>query len=199
MMRGDIAIGARFGRLIVLSASGLTRWKERLWTCACDCGLTAVVQGKNLRKGTMSCGCLGPILASALRTKHGKRRSREYSSWRSMRDRCLRITSKDYPSYGGRGITICEKWDSFEQFLVDMGPRPDGLTLERLDVNGNYEPGNCAWATPREQQRNRRMVVMVQSGGEQLRMTEIAERSGISYGAAYQRAKKEGTYCATRR
>ena len=107
-----------------------------------------------------------------------------------MRQRCSNSNNKDWNHYGGRGITVCERWLSFENFLADMGPKPPGLSLERIDNDGNYEPGNCKWATNLEQMRNRRCSIYLTISGERLPLIEWARRYGVRYGTAHRRFRK---------
>lgn len=148
-----------------------TTYKYPMWICECDCGnTTGPVLGQALKKGsTKSCGCLqrerssewaNTVLKFSAK-KHGLSYHPLYDTWCTMRHRCNVPTSKSYENYGGRGISVCSRWDtdkggSFENFLEDMGEKPAGLTLERLDVNGDYCPENCCWATHHQQGRNRR-------------------------------------------
>lgn len=125
-------------------------------------------------------------------TKHGMRGTPAYYSWCSAIARCHNPASKDFPSYGARGITVCERWRaSFENFAADMGERPAGTTLDRFPRNdGNYEPGNCRWATRSEQQRNRHCSVFVQWHGRATHLADVAADLGVTYGAAYMQFKR---------
>ena len=159
MKKFDLA-GQRFGRLVVIENTGSV-CQRIVWLCQCDCGLTTHVPTAWLRNGnTRSCGCLGrearSAAASAANTTHGMTRTPTYESWFNMRRRCQETSHKSFKNYGARGISVCEHWAKFENFLADMGDAPAGMSIERVNVDGNYEPGNCKWATSQEQSRNRR-------------------------------------------
>lgn len=180
--------GLRFGRLVTLADAGRSADKHRLWLCRCDCGNEVIRQSNVIQRSeTPSCGCA----ASDVQVKHGGKYTREYSSWQSAIQRCENKFSKDYARYGARGIQICARWrESFEEFREDMGPRPPKTTLERNDVDGNYEPGNCVWATATTQSRNKRKSIWLDWNGERRHLSEIAEMLGITYGAAFMRLKR---------
>lgn len=154
----DIA-GNTYGRLKVISYEGLNKFKVSLWKCLCECGNYTTVAKSDLLPGhTVSCGCKSKEHQSTFGIKHGLSRvgNKTYKSWECMRSRCNNSNHKNYKYYGGRGIVICERWNSFENFLEDMGERPEGKTLDRIKVNGNYEPNNCKWSTYKEQSLNKR-------------------------------------------
>lgn len=149
--------GQQFARLRVIRFVGTNRFNKAVWLCRCDCGQQAKVISGSLCSGrTQSCGCLNRESTVRRSTKHGHRRivatTPEYSSWRSMVTRCTDPNNISYKNYGAKGICVCERWlHSFENFLADMGPRPDGATLGRTLDLGNYEPGNVFWMTLAEQ------------------------------------------------
>jgi len=150
--------GMKFGRLLVVSEYGRNNRKNVIWNCLCDCGKMSTVISNHLTKGNIkSCGCLSAEKAKSRMTTHGKSKTPEYEIWCGMIKRCLNENNKSYVNYGGRGISVCERWGHFENFLADMGPRPSQYhSLERKEVDGNYNPENCKWATRTEQARNTR-------------------------------------------
>ncbi len=167
--------GQRFVRLLVLErvSKGSYKTSNSMWKCVCDCGHFRTVSSSNLKSGkAKSCGCLRAEMTSKMargnkfkKSKHGLSGSRIYNSWSSMISRCKHQSSGSYKDYGGRGILVCDRWsdhkNGFQNFLSDMGERPEGMTLDRINNDGNYEPENCRWATPKEQISNRRAYKIV--------------------------------------
>lgn len=149
--------GLRFGKLLVIRRSGSGRSGKSKWLCRCDCGNEKSILGCSLRNGrTRSCGCS----SEKQRPKDGwhKDKKPEYTVWIGIKQRCYNPKASGYSYYGERGIRVCERWlNSFDDFYFDMGPKPSPKhSIDRIDVNGNYEPSNCKWATPNEQARNKR-------------------------------------------
>lgn len=174
--------GQRFGRLVVVSeAPKLPRKKAGTrWHCRCDCGKKITTETGALRSGhTQSCGCYHKDQVADASSTHGMTRSPEWRAWRAMVARCTVPTNGSYPNYGGRGISVCDRWRTFENFIADMGPRPPGTTLDRYpNNNGNYEPGNCRWATRSQQDSNKRTTVMVTFEGKTKTYSEWARELG---------------------
>lgn len=182
--------GQKYGRLTAVSFSHGSN-NHSYWNWACDCGNQIITSSVHVKRGaTKSCGCLNKESAQARFFKHGLKNTREYNSWRAAKNRCYQPTGIGYKNYGGRGIVMCEEWkDSFNQFLEDMGPCPEGMTLERLDTNGPYSPQNCAWKSRKEQARNKRYNLKIKHEGKEILLVELAEQLGISYGALLHRHK----------
>jgi hypothetical protein len=142
-------IGQRFAMLKILAFAGRDKKSNLSATVQCDCGTKKEMLVKSLLAGhSVSCGCRAKV--------HGMRWTKEYSIWCAMRARCERPKNKCYAIYGGRGIKVCERWQTFTNFYADMGQCPEGCSIDRRDPNGDYEPGNCRWATPHQQAQNRR-------------------------------------------
>lgn len=186
----QLETGQRFGRLSIVREGPRTAAGKRSWVCRCECGNEVTIQQSNLTTGnTTSCGCYRVETTVERVRTHGQSQSPEYHAWVNMRARCFNPKSGFYPSYGGRGITVCDRWrDSFETFLADVGPRPSGdHSLDRIDVDGDYEPGNVRWATKEGQAQNKRDNRRVTVKGETKTVAEWARELGVSPKRIYTR------------
>ena len=177
--------GDCFGRLTVVKRAPKGEWKTKNseWMCECICGVSLVVQSSNLRSGkTVSCGCYNKEQVKKRSTTHGSHSSPEYDAWQHMKSRCTNPNTMYYANYGGRGIRVCAEWlNSFEAFYRDVGPRPsDKHSLDRIDVNGDYVPENCRWATKVEQARNRTTTTYIRYNDSLVSLADAAELSGVS-------------------
>jgi hypothetical protein len=191
--RGKDYTGMRFGLLTAIGPVGRTNSGGIAWLCSCDCGEVTRVAQTNLRRNR-SCGCL----RKATTRTHGHARdgrvTAEYRAWLNMRERCAGPGSRHYYLYGARGITICTRWldgadgaRGFECFLADMGPKPGPKhSLDRINGCGNYEPGNCRWATPHEQANNLRTNLLITVDGQTRTAAEWSRAIGVSRSSVYQ-------------
>lgn len=177
----------RFGRLIAVRRIPSPRNK---WLCKCVCGNEVIVFASNLtRRHSTSCGCASLEAV----TTHGKSRTPEYRAWINIRTRCTDQTTPYWPLYGGRGIKVCDRWQSFDAFLADMGPRPEGHSIDRENVNGDYEPSNCRWADKKTQGRNKRVQRMVVVNGRSMTLAEAVEGKGLLYNTVLYRLRRGWT------
>ena len=182
--------GERFGRLLVLQRDGANKHGQVKWWCECDCGVRKHVLGTLLTKGeTKSCGCLHREVTSNVSKTHGMSKTPIWSIHRSMMDRCHLPTSQAYDRYGGRGIQVCERWQKFEDFYADMGDKPDGMSLERIDNDGDYCPENVRWASTKEQANNRRNSRWIEFNGQRKTLAQWAEEYGVKLGTLWSRLK----------
>lgn len=182
--RRDLA-GRQFGMITVLSYSHTISGRAQ-WLCECQCGNRKVIPAEHLRDGVKSsCGCV-PINRT-----HGMRGTRIYTIWKNIRARCTNTKERGYANYAGRGIRLCERWYKFENFYSDMGDPPTPKhSIDRINNNGNYEPGNCRWATPTEQARNRRNSVIVEHNGISMTCAEWDQSRGFPQGTIARRIRK---------
>lgn len=185
--------GQLFGMATVLRFDRI-KSRRAQWIIRCACGTVKSVDGGNLRIGhTLSCGCLRSetsIISGKANKTHGMSQDRTYKCWSGMIQRCRNPNDHGYKDYGGRGIKICQRWSSFENFYADMGPRPDGLSIERKNNDGDYEPSNCKWATGLEQHNNTRRSVRIEWAGKVLTLTQWARERSISKSTLWGRIKK---------
>lgn len=190
--------GQRYGRLTVIEFAGIHRTGEARWRCKCDCGGERVITRWRLKNKTRSCGCLqreavARMMATEKRGRtHGRSYDALYRTWQAMINRCECPTSGPYKHYGARGIGVCERWrNSFEAFASDVGERPSQAhSLDRVDVNGHYEPGNVRWATASEQSNNRRTSRFLEIGGLRKTVAGWSQMHGIAETTIHERLRR---------
>ena len=174
----------KFGLLKVIDFAYMKNHRS-YWLCRCECGNEKIVAARQLKSGqTKSCGCL--------HRKHGQFGTRLYHIWNRMKDRCYNENHKSYKDYGGRGVVVCDEWNDFkcfEEWAITNG-YDDDLTIDRIDVNGNYEPSNCKWSTKKEQANNKRNNHFVTCNGERRTITEWAEITGVTTQTIYKRLRR---------
>jgi len=176
----------KFGRLTVLGElPNRSKDGRIMWRCLCECGATIERTAKTVRTGnTKSCGCINKerlTLRNKAGAKHGMSNTPTFNVWTNMKERCLNPNHNSYHRYGGRGITICDRWlESFQNFYDDMGPMPEGMSIDRVDVDGDYEPSNCRWATSEEQSNNRANNRVLEFKGRKQTIAQWAREVGVS-------------------
>lgn len=194
--------GQRYGLLVVLELADVDRRNpaasKPLWRCLCDCGNYTIKRGGDLQQGaTVSCGCEKLRRQKAAVTTHGHSSggiiSRAYTAWSHMRKRCLNTAHRQYKDYGGRGITICKRWDKFENFLADMGEPGPGLSIDRRNNDKGYYKRNCKWSTQIEQNNNRRNSVKVKVNGKEMSAVLAHRQFGIPFNQIYEKRHRSFT------
>ena len=186
-------IGQKFHRLTVIERAESTPGNRgKRWLCQCECGNQTIVRNDSIKKGrSKSCGCYKNELSSKrivdINKTHGMSYTPEYRIWAKMHNRCNDKNSKSYNDYGGRGIMVCRSWKVFENFYEDMGKRPEGMSIDRIDVNGDYCPENCRWVTVNTQNNNKRNNRYISYKGETKTLSEWAEYFDMSKQKLWQR------------
>lgn len=196
--RREDLTGRRFGRLTVIEFYDHNKYGQPRWLCKCDCGNTTVVVGSDIRSGsTSSCGCLWKERIMEAKVTHGMSYSNVYPEYRNMKSRCYDENAHNYKWYGGRGIKMCDRWkDDIHDFYNDVSKLPHfgekGYTLDRIDNDGDYEPGNVRWATNSEQCNNRSSNLLYEYDGKTRTLKEISDITGIPYKTLHKRIRVLG-------
>lgn len=188
-----IPYGNKIWALLIESFSHHNR-HSRYVVCLCDCGNRKIIAYSNIKRGSSkSCGCLHASRIGALNRVHGMTRTKVYRAWKHLRERINNPNCKKYSLYGGRGISLCERWNKFENFIEDMGQPPTSFhSIDRINVNGNYEPGNCRWATAKEQARNKRNSILIDINGQIRPLKEWCDLLGKDYKLVWAHIRQQG-------
>lgn len=188
-----VQIGEKLGRLTVIADAGRTEQQTKLFLCKCDCGKEKIVAGVRLRSGNVrSCGCLRSEVAAVKAKTHGESKTRLYHIWQGIKKRCENPKSTGYQNYGGRGIVVCDEWQDFNNFYswAMANGYSDDLSIDRIDLDGNYEPSNCRWADKNIQANNKRSNRIIEAYGEKHTVTEWANILGLNEGTIRSRLKR---------
>jgi hypothetical protein len=174
--------GSRFGSVVGVSVVGPSKSRGLVWRFLCDCGELFDASGNEVRRGGItSCKKCADAKKAAQKTTHGLCKTPEYRTWSAMKRRCFNHGTEHFAEYGGRGITVCDRWQSFENFLADMGARPTPKhSIERVDNSGNYEPDNCKWETMIGQSNNKRNNRIIEINGEAMTLAQWSRKSGVN-------------------
>lgn len=183
--------GLRFGRLVAKEEVGKNKHGRPIWKCKCDCGKIIFADSNRLQSlNTKSCGCLKLETISNLNKSHGESKTKLYRVWQGIISRCQNKNNVEFQNYGGRGISICDEWresfNCFREWANESGYK-EGLTIDRIDNNGNYEPDNCRWVTSKEQARNTTKNIIFEHNGERYILKDLAHAFGINYNTLYNR------------
>lgn len=180
--------GQKFNRLTVVKYHGKVGSHNTVaWLCTCDCGKALIVRSGSLKTGKQkSCGCF----RKDFKMVHGGYKLKAFRIWATMKQRCLNPDATSFKAYGGRGIKVCDRWLEFENFLVDMGEKPENMSIDRIDVNGNYEPSNCRWATAKTQSSNRRDNHILTAFGQSKSLAAFADEYKLGYNTLVRRITK---------
>lgn len=187
MTRLKDELGKVFNRLTVIGRFNSIKGKAR-WLCRCSCGNELIVTGDSLRQGRVgSCGCFRKDHSKLAKLTHGMSGTSTYRSWQEMWIRCTEPSAISFQNYGGRGIKVDSRWEQFENFFADMGVRPKGTSLDRIDNNADYSPENCKWSSKTEQARNKRNNVLVKYRGREQALAAWCEELNLPYSRTYNR------------
>lgn len=186
----DDFIGKKFNALTVIGPTNMRQGNAVLWHCVCECGNDVFRPKWFIQNKLKSCGCKTKQILSDAHKRHGETDTPTWRSWKSMHERCYMLAHKSFSQYGGRGIIVCDRWHTYENFRADMGVRPNGSTLGRIDNDGIYEPGNCRWETPKQQARNRRSSTLLTHDGKTMCVTAWADETGLPHTTIAARLKK---------
>lgn len=194
MRKPIIKKGDKYNFLTAIRFDHRGKYGQQFWLFKCDCGNKKVIAVEDVKRGTTkSCGCMRRELLKESATTHGMKKTPEYDAWGHMKQRCLNKKNKYYKNYGARGIKVCSRWrNSFENFFEDMGKRPKGTSIDRIDNNGNYEPNNCRWTSWKQQNNNKRSSHLLTFGGKTMTIAQWASELGINRHTLYARINNLG-------